>query len=473
MKKIHTYILATSLLVACGKKNGGGGGDGGGGAPEPKNKEETGKGGQGGNDGGGPREDGSHPHGKLESPKNLRSITRDGKVELLWDQRDLEGLQGYYVYAMKKSDHDAKAKGKARYPAGADPQKGGIPRCGYNSPWFEAFGLRPSASQCVVRELPPGSAEKICASSAPCDAREGTTMASDKPCPWWAKCDAREATTRMEKLIGFVRCDEEEASPIPEDYGDYPPSVGDNLLRNYPIKFSLTYDRRAANQGRCTVSKLADGKTAIENGVSYVFFVMGDEANSMEYSQPTWTSNIISDTPSKDSAVDAPVKLGPRQYATITVDPSAKTATLNAAARSCDTEGSTACDLKAAPNTDSPTSYTIYISRGSPVADGAAPAIYISTAAGKGVQLYDRGPAPGARAEGDQAVGVPAYLAAGTWFLVEANSTYDFAVTQGTDVYYGKVHIGALTPPAGTDPSADHGIVISVILQPTANVRDY
>jgi hypothetical protein len=91
----------------------------------------------------------------------------------------------------------------------------------------------------------------------------------------------------------------------------------------------------------------------------------------------------------------------------------------------------------------------------------------------RGPQTYD--PLTGtkvARIPGDQAAAATSYPAAGTKYIVYNNQVFDFAVTQGTDVYYGKVVIGDVTY-ASTAATSDATLKVSVIFQPTANVRDY
>jgi hypothetical protein len=378
----------------------------------------------------------------LNPPGLLETVTRDSKIELRWSAGNVEeDFKGYYVFAMKKSDYDTKAKGKAKFPASADPTKAGIPRCQDNSAWFEAFGLPASTAECKADEATPATGSKLTDDDTALT--DNTSSSSDKP----------------EKLTGFVLCDETVAKGGKEP--------------------SLAVTSPAISTQKCTVSKLADGKTALENGVSYVFFVVAVAEDDL--SVVSWTSNLVSDTPSKDSPVETSITLKTAEYVTITVDTTTKTATLKTQASSC-TPASTACNKLSDLNTDNPTTPTIFISRTSATTEASFPQrLFISTAQGKAVQLQPRGPqtydpltgTKVARIPGDQAAAATSYPAAGTKYIVYNNQVFDFAVTEGTNVYYGKVVIGDVTYASSTVSTSDATLKVSVIFQPTANVRDY
>lgn len=377
----------------------------------------------------------------LNPPGLLETVTRDGKIELRWSAGNVEeDFKGYYVFAMKKSDYDTKAKGKVKFPASADPSKSGIPRCQDNSPWFEAFGLPASTAECEADKATPASGTKL--------TDNGTALADSS---------SSTSTEKSEKLTGFVLCDETIAKGGKEP--------------------SLAVASPAVSTQKCTVSKLGDGKTALENGVTYVFFVAAVAEDDL--SVVSWTSNLVSDTPSKDSPVETPVTLATNQFATITIDTTAKTVTLNAA-QSCVTNVYTTCEALATPNTDNPATPTIFISRTKSSSGTFPQRLFISTAQGKTVQLQPRGPqtydpltgTKVARIPGDQAAAVSSYPTAGTKYIVYNNQVFDFAVTQGTDVYYGKVVIGDVTY-ASAAANSDATLKVSVIFQPTAGVRDY
>lgn len=378
----------------------------------------------------------------LNPPGLLETVTRDGKIELRWSAGNVEeDFKGYYVFAMKKSDYDSKAKGKAKFPASADPSKAGIPRCQDNSAWFEAFGLPASDAECEADEATPASGSKLTDNEKALT--DGASSSSDKP----------------EKLTGFVLCDETVAKGGKEP--------------------SLAVASPAVSTQKCTVSKLADGKTALENGVSYVFFVVAVAEDDL--SAVSWTSNLVSDTPSKDSPAETSVILKNGQYFTAAINLTSKTVTLDSTAKNCVQAGDTSvCEGVAKTNIETPSVPTIYVSR--EFVDGNYPQrLFISTAQGKAVQLQPRGPqtydpltgTKVARIPGDQAAAATSYPAAGTKYIVYNNQVFDFAVTEGTNVYYGKVVIGDVTYGSSTDAKSDATLKVSVIFQPTANVRDY
>lgn len=378
----------------------------------------------------------------LNPPGLLDTVTRDGKIELRWTAGNVEDdFRGYYVFAMKKSEYDVQAKGKATFPAKADPEKAGIPRCADNSDWFKAFGLPQTTAACDADEATPASGTKLTGDSG--NATDSTS--SDK-------------SEKAEKLTGFVLCDETTAATEP----------------------SLAVKGPAITTQKCTVSKLANGSPLV-NGTTYVFFVVAVAKDDL--SAVSWTSNVMSDTPSFDAASEKDVVLAQNKSLAITIDAGNGTAAVAEAATNC---VAGACDRLSIKNTAAVSSPTIHLSRTAATSDtdggaiGFLQRLYISSPSGDAVKLQPRGPqtydpltrSKVVRIPGDRAADVSTFPDGGTKYIVYNNQVFDFAVTQGTQTYYGKVVIGDVTYASESATSAAT-LKVSVIFQPAAGIRDY
>jgi hypothetical protein len=371
----------------------------------------------------------------LNPPGLLDTVTRDSKIELRWTAGNVEDdFKGYYVFAMKKSDYDVKAKGQAKFPAKADPEKAGIPRCLNNTKWFEAFGLPATDAECEADKATSASGTALTGDDAGLTA--DTTASSGE---------------KVEKLTGFVLCDETKTAKEP----------------------SLIVTPPAITTQKCTVSKLADG-TALANGTTYVFFAVAVADDDLK--KVSWTSNVVSDTPSKDSASESSVTLDNNQSWAITVDAANGTATLATAATTC---VAGACGTLSGPNTASVSTPSIFLSR--PDLSTFKQRLYISSPQSGDVKLQPRGPqtfdpltgAKVTRIPGDRAADVTTFPDAGTKYIVYNNQVFDFAVTQNSKTYYGKVVIGDVTYADQTSETSRATLKVSVIFQPAAGVRDY
>lgn len=374
----------------------------------------------------------------LNPPGALETVTKDGEIELRWTAGNVEDdFKGYYVFALKKSDYDKNATGMAKFPTNANPLLAGIPRCADNSKWFEAFGLPATDAKCEADKATSASG-----TAKLTDNGDGTSSAN--------------AEAAAEKLKGFVKCKESSAAEP-----------------------SLVVQAPAVTTQICTVNKLTDG-TALANGTTYVFFVVAVAEDDL--SVVSWTSNLVSDTPSKGAVVSGTVTIKNDQSSALTIDLTSGSVTLESPPSACVTG---ACDALSVLNTATVTVPTIHISRAKSTALSFRQRLYISapesgnvTLQPRGPQTFDPLPAPTGkkanRIPGDQAVPYSAstYPAAGTKFIIYNNQVFDFAVTEGTKTHYGKVVIGDVTY-TNDDQDADATVNLSVILQTAPNVTDY
>ena len=107
--------------------------------------------------------------------------------------------------------------------------------------------------------------------------------------------------------------------------------------------------------------------------------------------------------------------------------------------------------------------------------------LYISSPQSGVTKLQPRGPqtfdpltsTKVTRIPGDRAADVTTFPDAGTKYIVYNNQVFDFAVTQNSKTYYGKVVIGDVTYADQTNESSRATLKVSVIFQPAAGVRDY
>jgi hypothetical protein len=376
----------------------------------------------------------------LNPPGDVVSITRDGKIELRWSAGNVEeDFKGYYVFGIKKSDYDAKAKGKATYPKGkANPEVAGIPRCKDNSAFFEAFGLPKSESDCE------GAPEE---SAVP---TTGTKLTAD------------DTTAAAEKLTGFLSCDEK-ASTTPSL-----PRPADNK----PVVTPQT----------CTVSKIAN--TALANGTTYAFVVVAVADD--DFSKISWTSKVIFDTPSANaltSTLDFPAFSGTvSNKFKITLDPTTGKATLGAIDTCNSAIDGEPCNALSKKNTLSTATSDIYISRNA--VGTYLQRLYISAPAGGSVIIQPRGPqtydplkaakTTDGRIPGDTAAKEFPSTEFGTKYVVYNNQIFDLEITKSGVKYYGKVFIGDVTY-AGTGAlnTLTASVKLSVVLQPGAGIKHY
>jgi hypothetical protein len=383
----------------------------------------------------------------LNPPGKLVTVTRDSAIELRWAAGNVEDdFRGYYVFAVKKADYDA-AKGNdgVVYPAEANVALAGIPRCALNTKFFEAFGLPATDADCE-----DGEEKKN-------DTGAGTTltggqMLADEAAP-------AEGEEAAEKLTGWVKCKGE---------------TGD---------LSLPAVAPQVKTQVCTVDTLANGTTKLENGTVYGFVVVAVAKDDL--SLVSWSSNMVWDAPSKDTAVkDSEVELENGKAALITIDLEEGDAEVSDPV-ACDS----ACGRISETNVETATVPTIFLARTKENPSGAATntfkfqqRLYISAPENSGdadVLIQPRGPqttdplAPGvsARIPGDApASAFPS--TAGTKYVVYNNQVFDFQVTKGDDNWYGKVVIGDVTYD-GEALTSSATVKVTVVLQPKENVMYY
>ena len=356
-----------------------------------------------------------------------------------------------YVFGIKKSDYDAKAKGKGVYPKGkANPEKAGIPRCTDNSAFFEAFGLPKSEADCEGAEEPAA-----------------TTGAATK------LTDDSSSKDAAEKLTGFLVCNGTKTTP--------------SLVAKAPI----------VKEQKCLVNTLSDGTTKLVNGTEYAFFVVAVSGD--DFSTVSWTSKVVFDAPSADSIKDATKKTlsfkavdgtTSSQYE-IKLDPAAGTATVGSAETCSGTDTKSPCSAISNKNgLDSPNP-VLYISRAG--TGSYLQRLYISAPAGGSVRIQPRGPQtydPSAkvnttdgRIPGDRpATTYPKNSGGedkepGTKYVVYNNQIFDLEITAAGKKYYGKVFIGDVTYTAITDkePYRDGtaSVNLNIVLQPGAGIVQY
>lgn len=390
---------------------------------------------------------------ELNPPGDIRTVTRDSSIELRWSAANVEeDFRGYYVFGIKKSDYEAKAKGKGVYPKGkANPETAGIPRCKDNSAFFEAFGLPKSEADCE-------GAEETSSSSP---STTGAKLTADT-----TKKD------ETEKLTGFLACGGTKTTP--------------SVSAKAPI----------VKEQKCVVNTLADGTTKLENGTEYAFFVVavaGDDFNTV-----SWTSKVVFDAPSSDAIKEAAQKsltfsaITEEHKSTmykITLNPSAGTAAVGAAETCNGNTANTPCSAISQPNKQPTDDPVIYLSRAG--INNYLQRLYISAPAGGKVRIQPRGPqtydpylganTTDGRIPGDRPATVYPQTdgkeeESGTKYVVYNNQIFDLEITSGGKKYYGKVFIGDVTytGDAGTNNAGFVAkVAINIVLQPGAGIAQY
>lgn len=393
----------------------------------------------------------------LNSPQNLTTVTGNGKITLWWDAQNAESnFQGYYVFAKKKGTTSSSTL--AKYPSNVDVTVSGIPRCADNSAFFQAFGIVATTKDCKGADTSP----------TPSPSSMASTNSS-----YYRLADASTSTS-SDVLTGFVTCAE---------------NTKDATISLTAASASVTTPQS------CTVSKI--GSDSLTNGVTYEFFVVAVKGS--DKSSISWTSRLVTDTPSVDLLGSSGQALsfagGGTQdctkngsgvanpnatYYEISFAPTSTSATVSSAKPCSGNVG--ACKLttgnSTAPSTSNP---TIYIGR-----DSSSPCyqqrFFISTSSGDTtnvITLQPRGnqthnafdKTDGARIPGDSATST--YSSVGTAFAVYANQIFDFKLTVGSTYYYGKVYINSVSYATATDPTSTATVTTSLILQPAAKTADY
>jgi hypothetical protein len=381
---------------------------------------------------------GTESKSDLNPPGTLWTVTQDSAIELRWTAGNVEeDLNGYYVFYTEASKildaNGILASVKPTYPAGVNVGLSGIPRCADNTKFFEAFGFKASDKECEDDTAAEGGTT---AGATTAGLTGGNMLAGDTG-------TATGTETTEEKLTGFAKCDGVTAAEP-----------------------SLPATPPVVSMQKCKITGLTNGKT-------YAFFVM---AARDDLTKVSWTSNVLSDTPSADALPDTSLDLVNGQFARVTIDVATAKATLGTV-ESCDDEASPCSRISAKNNvsTDAP---TVFLSRTAAGITDFTQRLYISASTDGTVKIQPRGPqtwdpllkAKANRIPGDEAATV--YPEAGQKYVVYNNQVFDLAVTASGSTYYGKLVVSDVVY-AGTTRTDSAKVNLAVILQPQAGSADY
>lgn len=371
--------------------------------------------------------------GELNPPTGLISVTHDGAIELRWLGANFEDdFKGYDVFMV--ADKRASELTGITYPSSTvDLSTDSVPRCSKNSDFFKSyFGFPTSKADC--EDSGGSTSESSTGSSSLAETSTDTTS------------DEEKAPENIQVCFG----------------------KGDGH-----VSLPAT---SAKNTQTCLIKDLTNGKT-------YSFFataVKGDKWNHL-----SWTSNFVSDTPSTPVLDKQDWKVAPGKFYVI---PLAKLLTATKIADS-DLVGQTcsdpACKITGTNSTNNlgTTADGVYFGRyGSGDSSGYSQRVLISVPNNGIIDIQPRGPQtmdpenpdkPSTSIPGDEAIDT--YGNAGTKYAVNGNQVFDIKITKSaSEIYYGKVVIGALTEPAESALSTDDVTVpVTVIMQSKANTRDY
>jgi hypothetical protein len=384
---------------------------------------------------------------ELAAPAGLVSVTHPSAspaIELRWNAANAEeDFKGYLVFGTTKALSGISST--AAFPAGAKDMLAqfGIPRCKDNSKFFESFGFAATDVDCNSDE---DTAKKDdTASSLTADDADGSASADS------AKTDDTEV------LKNFLSCKENTGSSE---------------------KVSLEGKAPTTGLQKCTVSKVFNGTELvdIEPGTAMtfvVFAVMGDD-----YDKISWSSNYIEDAASTtlDGFDGKEIKLGLKEFVKIafTVTDTAVSATMSDPA-TC--PAGSFCKVSGI-NDQSNSEPAIYVGRDTnssthtqrffvSVPEQGTPSQIELQA--RGAQTSTEGGTFSSSIPGDEPTG--SYDATGTTFVIYGNQVFDFKITNGSHIKYGKIVFETVTY-AG-DKASDGTIKTTIIAQPGNDVMHY
>ncbi len=384
----------------------------------------------------------------LQSPKDLLSVTGDSKIELRWTGFNAEKeLRGYHVFGAATTLADLASK--VTYPktySVSELADAAIPRCEGNSAFFEAFGLPASDAKCEDDTATESGTEEEFRLTQE-EEEEGATENADEP------------------LTSKLSCADADSTNV-----------------------SLPAEAPSLGRLSCTLTKVKDAagaEVAIENGTTYVFFVvavMGDEFNEI-----SWTSNIIEDIPSKTVMDDMELTLKANtgsnnaEYVPVTIASDLAAIETAPAAAACGT--STARDhfcRLSTENSASDTGNIIYIGRDNFSASNQQRLFISAPSAGK-IKLQPRRRAarqsdlPGG---GTDKVRLPGDMATDSYgakskFQILGDQVFDIEYTVGSQKYYGKIVITDVNYADAADKTSEVTLKATIVFQTAAGKRYY
>lgn len=382
---------------------------------------------------------GTESKADLNPPGTLWTVTKSGALELRWTAGNVEeDLNGYYVFIADAS----KVTTEPTYPAGVKKALSGVPRCLDNTKFFEQFGFKATDKAC----------EDDTATAASTGTKTGLALTDGSMLA--DSTDTATTTDEEEKLTGWAKCDTGSTADI-------------SLAATPPVVTTQS----------CVISKLAEG-TALANGTTYAVFVMSVRD---EFKKVSWTSNVITDTPSADALPAGDLKLANNEYIRIDLTPASATAKASAAA-ACDADTSSLCDRISVNNNVATDAPAVFLSRTkADLFTGFKynQRLYVSVSTDGSVKLQPRGPQTWDALKGGKAPRIPgdqaaaAYADAGAKYVVYNNQVFDFEVTATGGSYYGKLIVDDVKYASETDNKSDATLNVAVIMQPKAGSRDY
>ncbi len=375
----------------------------------------------------------------LNPPGNLFTVTKSAEIELRWTTGNAEDeFKGYFVFGTTKTFAELKAL--VKYPTGAADKidRVGIPRCVDNSKFFEAFGLKATDRKCEG-----GEPEKF--------------LLADE-------------AAAAEKLENYLQC-------------------GANTDKNPSVVVTSGISTEIQ---KCAVKKAYDATTgaqvSLANGTVYSFMVVSVKGSDL--TEVSWTSNVVEDAPSA-TALTGSAELSNYQFTKITFNLTAATAAFSTTVEDCTGTGDSSastdgrCGLSQ-QNANAVTEPTIFLGRAQSANSYVKhpQRLYISVSSqqtGDAIALQARGPQTLDKKEdgGDDSKvpriardePVTTYATAGIKEIVYNNQVFDFQITKGTDVYYGKVVIGDVT--YADDNESKATVEVNVVMQPGKNIVHY
>jgi hypothetical protein len=379
---------------------------------------------------------------ELYAPNGLISVTRPSKassIELRWSASNAEkDFKGYLVFGTTKTLSDI--SGKVAFPKDASDMlaRFGVPRCEKNTGFFQAFGLSESKADC-------GDDVAKDAAETNLTAEEEETKDEDKP----------------EVLANFIKCSEN--TETAENKG----------------KVSLAATPPATDMQTCTVNEVYNGTelVPIVDGTPMtfvVFAVMGDDFDKI-----SWSSNVVEDASSTTlSGFDGKdIKLDTAKFVKVEFAGSGSAITATAADAVACTVATTFCQILG-KNGESSAKPAIYISRDNTSATHTQ-RIFVSIptqGATSNIELQARGAQTSW--ENDKFSGsIPgdaptsSYDKTGVTFVVYGNQVFDFKLTTGGIVNYGKIIFESVDYAGAKTTEAT--IKTTIIVQPGDGVKHY